>query len=298
MLYQSGSSMDVYWDGEIVSNDTVKIDFFSQALHYGNGVIEGMRAYRTVEGTRIFKAHAHFERLCYSAARMRIPVRHSIQEMINIAYDLLDHRGLREAYIRPMLIAGSQVEMTSPNSSILAMAAWKPNPSVSHSPIQTMLSSFRRPDPSSGFPDAKIVGQYAHSVIALNEARSCGFHDALLLDQSGHLAQATSSNLFVEKDDVLYTPQVGSIMPGITREVVMEMAGQMGVPVCEENLHPDFLKTADAAFLCGTANEILGIQSFNRRPFPTPWEDSIGYAFARKYRQQVTLREGWYSTLI
>jgi branched-chain amino acid aminotransferase len=153
------------------------------------------------------------------------------------------------------------------------------------------LSSFQRPNPKSCFVEAKVVGHYTNSILATTEAKQKGFDEALLTDANGFVAEGPGANFFYEKNGVLYTPQLGNILPGITRQTVLELAKELDIPVVEKQFYPEELKTADLAFFCGTAVEVIGIQQIDEHVFPMKWEDSTSYMIQLKYKQRVAHNE-------
>lgn len=154
-----------------------------------------------------------------------------------------------------------------------------------------MTSSYSRISPSSFHVDTKVTGQYVNAILATREAKSKGFDEALLLDQNGFVSQCAASNFFFERDNVIYTPEVGNIFPGITRSTVIEIAKYLGYDVVEGKIRPEDLIDIDGAFSTGTAAEVAGIESIDGKGFRKKWEDTIGYEISVKYRKRVTLKE-------
>lgn len=288
----------VYQDGKFCKASEVRIDFFSQTLHYGNGVFEGIRAYETPQGTRIFKAEAHYERLLFSADKMLLPVSHTVAELIELSYELLKRNELTDAYIRPLIYAGRSMSIHAGEESHLILAAFEWGRLLGNQEAHVMTSSYIRPNPKSCHVEAKVCGHYINSILAKSEARSNGYDEAILLDGDGFVAEASGANIFFEKDEVLYTPPRGNILPGITRETVMELATEMQIPVVEKQFTIDEMGAADGAFFVGTAAEIAGIGTLNGNRFAMEWEDTLGYMFSRKYLQLVTQNDQYQSTLI
>lgn len=288
----------ICWDGLHVKADQVRIDPFSQSLHYGNGVFEGLRAYPTPDGPRIFKARAHFERLARSAARMELPLAFSTSELIDMTYELLRKNHLRDAYIRPLLYAGHNMALTAPEESHLLIGTWRWGRLLGDSLVHLTYSSYRRPAFDAALRDAKVCGQYYTAVLATSEARRKGFHEAIMLDQEGFVTGAAGANLFLEKDEVLYTPPSDKILPGFTRETVLELAQNMGIRVVEQDLRPEDLRGADGVFLAGTAAEIAGVARIEDDTCRLRWEDTAGFVISRKYKQLVTQSDTHACTLI
>jgi len=266
-------------------------DLFSQTLHYGNGVFEGIRSYDTPTGPQIFKAREHFERLHRSAQKMHIKIPYSVEDLIQISYDLLQKNNLRNAYIRPLVYLGANMSLTITDEVHIMITAWNWGRYLGDKHVRVMISSYQRPNPKAVPVDAKVTGQYTNSILATTEAKSKGFDEALLLDSEGYLAEGPGANFFMEKDGILHTPSLGNILPGITRSTVIEYASEFRYPVEERKITPDEINGADAAFFTGTAAEIAGIKSIGGYEFTTPWEDTMAYSLFYAYRNRVTQNE-------
>ena len=262
-------------------------NLFSQTLHYGNGAFDGLRAYETRTGPQIFKAKEHFERLHHSASKMYIKLDYTAEELTEIAYQLLDKNKLNNAYIRPLIYLGPNMELTKTKDVYLLMAAWEWEPYLGNDLLRVMVSSYQKPSPNAMPVDAKICGNYTNSILATMEAKSKGFDEALLLDSDGYVTEGPGANFFYEKDEVLYTPPEGNIFPGITRSTVISYALEMGYKVKEKNFTAEELVEADTAFFTGTAAEIAGIKSIGGHDFSMDWEDTVAYSLFLMYRQRV-----------
>jgi branched-chain amino acid aminotransferase len=289
MYYNNKTQL--FLDGRFLKASEAKIDLFSQTLHYGNGVFEGIRSYNTSEGTRIFKAKEHYERLFYSASKMHIKLSYSVDELIDITQDLLNRNKLTNAYIRPLVFMGPSMGLMPGDDPHLMIAAWEWGRYLGDGQLNVMISSYERPNPKACHMEAKVVGHYTNSILATQEAKSLGYHEALMLDINGHIAEGPGANFFYEKDGKLYTPKSGHILPGITRATIMDLAAEMGYPVIEKEILPDEILKADAAFFTGTAVEVAGIRSINGNPFKLEWEESLGYNLFLMYRAKVTRKD-------
>ncbi|GAB4408214.1 MAG: branched-chain amino acid transaminase [Bacteroidia bacterium] len=285
-----------FFDGAYSKVSEIRIDPFSQSLHYGNSIFEGLRAYKTSNGIGIFKARKHFERMAEAAARLGVALPYPIDELIQTSYRLLEINGLQDAYIRPLLYPGANMSLSATPESHLLILTWKWGRLLGDSCVNLTVSDVRLPD--ANFIEAKVSGRYVHSVMATTAARARGFNDAIMLDSRGHVCGAAGANLFIEKNEVLLTPARGNILPGITRQTVLELAKDMGIQTIEKDLDPSELAQADAAFLAGTAVEITGVESIDGRTMPTPWTDSIGYMINRQYKKLVTNSNAHEWTLI
>jgi len=281
----------IFLDGNWVKATEAKTDLYNQTMHYGAGVFEGIRAYKTPSGFKIFKSIEHYERLIESAKAMHINLEYSAKEMDEITHTLLEKNNMTNCYIRPLVYLGANMSLTPTSTVHFMIASWVWGKFLGNDLLDVMVSSYQRPNPKSCPVHAKVVGHYTNSILATTEAKSKGFHEALLLDSDGYVAEAPGANFFLEKDEVLYTPPLGNILPGITRETIIEYAQELGVEVVEELFTIDKILGADSAFFVGTAVEVAGIKSIEGVSFQKKWEDTIGHNLAAMYRQRVTSDE-------
>ena len=267
---------------------------FAQTMHYGYGVFEGIRAYQTEDGAKIFKAEEHYERLKKSCEYLHIPFEYSVDELVAHTYELLEANGLQDAYIRPLVFAEANMSLTAPKQSQLMIAVWHWGAYMGDKLLKVKTSSYCRPHPRSTHIEAKACGHYVNSTLATIEAKEHGFDEALLLDSEGFLAEGSGSNLFFELNSKLYTPQLGQILAGITRATVIELCEDLNIEVEEGQFSPEMLKQADSAFFCGTAAEIIGFEQLDNYCFPLAWEQSLGKKLQDAYRNLVVEKnETW-----
>jgi branched-chain amino acid aminotransferase len=281
----------VYLNGQWIKATQATTSLYSQTLHYGAGVFEGIRSYNTPDGTRIFKAKEHYDRLLYSAEKMHIKMNLSSQELTKLTYALLEKNNLSDAYIRPLVYLGQNMSLQPTEEVNVLLCAWEWGKYLGDQLLNVMTSSYQRPNPKSCHVEAKVVGHYTNSILATTEAKSKGFDEALLLDMNGNVAEGPGANFFYEKDEVLYTAPLGNILSGITRQTIMELAVKMGFEVREVYFTPEAVHQADAAFFTGTAAEVAGIASLDGHKFPLAWEDSLGYQLSKAYRRCVSKNE-------
>jgi branched-chain amino acid aminotransferase len=277
----------VYHNGTWIEEDLASMNLKSQTIHYGNGVFEGIRSYNGEDGPSIFKAKEHFDRLIYSASVMGISIDLTSDQLTKVAYELIDKNNLTDAYIRPLVYTGIDMGLNACSESYVYMMAWKWENYMEERLQSIMVSSFERPNPKSCIVDAKVTGHYTNSILATAEAKRRGYDSAVLLDMYGNVAEGPGANLFVEKDGILYTPPIGNILPGITRDTVLELSREIGFLVRTESFGPEFLINADNAFFTGTAAEVKGIGYVNDQKLPLPWEESIGYTLSLMYHKLV-----------
>lgn len=296
MYYHTNSL--IFLDGKIVKATGSPVDLYSQTLHYGYGVLEGIRSYSTKDGEKMFKGYEHYVRLKRSAEALNIPFDYTVSALLQITEELLERNNLHDAYIRPLVFCGPNMGLGKPTSVSFMIAAGQWDAYLSDQQLKLLISSYCRPHPRSLPVEAKVCGHYVNSILATREAKEAGYDEALLLDTEGYLAEGPGANLFFEKNDELFTPQCGNILPGITRATVIELAETAGLRVHEGRYHPDLLFEADSAFYCGTAAEIVGIKSINGHSFEKNWNSTIGFQIQQSYQQLVRQPELIFSTII
>nr|WP_294934463.1 branched-chain amino acid transaminase [uncultured Flavobacterium sp.] len=289
-LYYSDNTI-LYLNGKFLKASETSADLYGQTLHYGYGAFEGIRAYPTENGTRIFKSEEHYDRLKKSCELIGIPFNYSSEELTQKTYELLERNNFTDAYIRPIVFCSPNMSLTSPHDVSIMICAWEWAAYLGEKRLNLTFSSFCRPHPRSTKVEAKVCGHYVNSILATTEAKSKGYDEALLLDSDGYLAEGPGSNLFFEKDGILYTPQLGNILPGITRATIVALCEEMNITVKEGLYLPEALENADSAFLCGTAAEVIGIQSLNKKEFPFSWNDSLGKKLQTAYKNLVLEKE-------
>jgi branched-chain amino acid aminotransferase len=278
----------LFLNGDFVKAADAKMDFYSQSLHYGYSVFEGIRSYKTEDGTtKIFKATEHFDRFKVSAEAINLPYTYNTQDLIAQTYKLLELNNLGDAYIRPVVYAPANMSFTQNTESFIFIQAWEMGPFLGDKRIRVMTSSFQRPNPKGFKIHAKAAGHYVNSIMASQEAKAAGYDEALLLDMHDHVAEAPGANVFFEKDGTLYTPGLGNILPGITRATVLELSASHGIPVVETSFGIDAIKGADAAFFCGTAAEVIGLESIDDVLFTKNWDDTASKKIQSAYQKLV-----------
>jgi len=279
----------IYLNGAFVKAAEATTDFYSQSLHYGYSVFEGIRSYQTASGeTKIFKATEHYERLKNSALALNMPYSWNTDELIEATYEVLSRNNLQNAYIRPLVYAPANMSFNPNKESYLLIAAWEMGLFLGEKLLRVMTSSFQRPNPKGFRIEAKASGHYVNSILASQEAKAKGFDEALLTDMNGNVAEGPGANVFFEKNGKLYTPPAGNILPGITRATVIEICAELNIPVKERLFTTDELKKADAAFFCGTAAEVIGWESLDEATFPAKWNDTLGRKIQVAYKEKVT----------
>jgi branched-chain amino acid aminotransferase len=281
----------IFLDGKYVKASEAGVNLYNQTMHYGNGVFEGIRSYETEQGTKIFKAKEHYDRLHYSAEKMHIKLNYTVEELEQISYEVLKRNNLTDAYLRPLVYLGPNMSLQPVEEVHVVIMAWEWGKYLGDKMLRLGLSSFQRPNPKSCHVEAKVVGHYTNSILATTEAKHNGYDEALLTDMNGYIAEGPGANFFMEKDGKLFTAPLGNILAGITRATVIELAQKLNIPMEEKFFTPEDIKTADAAFFCGTAAEVIGIESLDDYTFPLNWKDSKGAVIQRNYMNLVLHKE-------
>jgi branched-chain amino acid aminotransferase len=274
------STADLIWmNGEFVAWEDAKVHVLTHAMHYGTGVFEGIRAYETSEGPAIFRSRDHFDRLEASSKLYYMDLPFSKDELREATHELIGRNGLRSCYIRPLVYRGHGPMGLNPleNPVEAIIAAWEWGAYLGEEAkvngVRARTSSWRRISPDSLIPHSKASGQYLNSVLAKIEATKSGYEEAILLDDHGHVCEGTGENIFVVKDGVIYTPpQTASILDGINRKSVIQIARDLGFELVERDLARAELPLADEVFLTGTAAELTPMRSIDDIEIGPPGE--------------------------
>jgi branched-chain amino acid aminotransferase len=279
----------IFSNGEFLKAKDVRVDLYTQSLQYGYSVFEGIRSYRLMNGeTAIFKPVEHYERLQQSAAALNIPYQWTVNELIEATYEVLRLNNLQNAYIRPLVYAPANMSFVRNEESFIAIKAWEMLPFLGDKLLKVMTSSFQRPNPKGFIMTAKASGHYVNSILASQEAKAAGYDEALLLDINGNVAEGPGANVFYEKDGSLFTPALGNILPGITRQTVIELCSEMDIEITEKNISVEELYDADAVFYCGTAAELIGWESLDGNTFRMNWNNTVSKTLQTAYKNKVT----------
>jgi branched-chain amino acid aminotransferase len=277
----------IYFNGEFVKAAEAKTDLYSQSLHYGYAVFEGIRSYPVNGGTKMFKGKEHYDRLRRSAEVTRIPFAYTTEQLIELTYETLRRNDLTDAYVRPIVLCSPNMSLSKGRESYLAIECWEWTNGYMSNQMKIMTSSYRRPNADAFHVDAKVSGHYVNSILACQEAKDKGYDEALVLDCNGFVAESSGANIFYEENGVLYTAPKGHILPGITRATVLEICGELNIPVIEKFFTADEMRGADAGFFCGTAAEVVALSSLDDVPFKKNWEDSLSSLIQQAYRCKV-----------
>jgi len=274
----------IYFNGQFVKASEAGTNLYGQSLHYGYAVFEGIKSYKTDKGTKIFKPKEHYDRLRRSAELMHMPFDYTTQQLTDLSYEVLERNGFTDAYLRPIVLCSPNMALSKGKESYLAIEAWEWSNGYLANKMRIMTSSFERPNPKAFNVEAKVSGHYVNSILACQEAKDMGYDEALVLDAAGNVAESSGANVFFERDGVLYTPAKGSILPGITRATVLDICRELEIPAVEKFFTPAEMRGADAAFFCGTAAEVVALDSLDDVPFTKNWDDSLSATIQKAYR--------------
>jgi branched-chain amino acid aminotransferase len=261
----------IWYDGKLVDWRDAKLHFLTHSLHYGMGVFEGVRAYKTASGTAIFRLKEHTRRLFNSAKIFQMPMPWSQDQVNEAQREVVRANNFESAYIRPLAFFGSEkMGLSTKGASVhVGVAAWPWGAYLGEEAmakgIRVKVSSFTRHHPNITMVRAKSSGAYVNSILANNEASNAGYDEAVLLDPEGYVAEGSGENIFLVRDGIVYTPELKSCLEGITRDTVMTLAREMGLTVIEKSIPRDELYCADEVFFTGTAAEVTPICEVDNR---------------------------------
>ncbi|MCX7156117.1 MAG: branched-chain amino acid transaminase [Rhodocyclales bacterium] len=261
----------IWYDGKLVPWRDATTHVLTHSLHYGLAVFEGVRAYKTVSGTAIFRLKEHTDRLFASAHIYRMPMPYDKATVMEAHKEVVRANKLESCYLRPIAFYGSEKMGVSPRGAAthVSVAAWPWGAYLGEEGmekgIRVKTSSYSRHHVNVNMARAKFSGTYANSILANMEATEDGYDEALLLDVDGFVAEGAGENLFVVKDGVIYEPEIASALMGITRNTVITLAAELGYKVIAKRLTRDDIYIADEAFFTGTAAEVTPIRELDNR---------------------------------
>jgi len=264
---------DKIWiDGNLIDYNEAKVHVLTHGLHYGTGVFEGIRSYKTAEGITIFRLDDHIRRLFNSGKAYFMNFEYSFDELKRATIKVVKANGLDECYIRIIAFYGHGKLGVNPlpNKVSIAISAWKWTEHIKKEDmeqgIHIMVSSWEKIGIKSMPTHAKGVANYANSALARMEALKSGFDEAIMLNSNGFVVEASAENIFFVKGEILYTPPISTgALEGITRDTVIEIAKQNGINLCYDNISRDELYYFDEIFLTGTASEIVPVGFIDHR---------------------------------
>jgi branched-chain amino acid aminotransferase len=294
----------IWMDGKLVAFEDSKVHVLTHALHYGIGVFEGIRAYKGADGrSAIFRLREHVQRLYDSAHIVLMEIPFSGDQLEQACVEVLKANRLEAGYLRPLAFFGAgAMGVGATNPVQVIVAAWPWGAYLSEEGlkrgIRAKVSSFNRMHVNVQMVRAKISGQYVNSFLATREAALSGYEEAILLDTEGYVAEGAGENIFIVKNGVLQTPPLSSaVLAGITRDSVLRIAKDLGVPVKEEKFTRDTMYLADELFLTGTAAEVTPVREVDNRRIgkgePGPVTKRIQETFFRAVRGEEQRYREW-----
>jgi branched-chain amino acid aminotransferase len=267
----------IWMNGELVDWGDAKIHVGAHGLHYGSGVFEGIRCYETDAGPAVFRLTPHLERLHNSARLIHMELPYSVEDLRAASHELIGANGLSECYLRPIAFYGfGELGVhpgTNPVEVVLMSWPWGTylGEDAITNGIRAKVSSWKRVGPNTIPHVSKATGIYLNSMLAVMEATRAGYDEAILLTDDGYVADGSGENIFVVKDEVICTPDLSaSILPGITRQAVIEIAQTLGYAVHERQLIRSDLYVADELFMCGTAAEVTPVRAVDDHEIGAP----------------------------
>ncbi len=297
----------IWYDGKMVPWRDATTHVLTHTLHYGMGVFEGVRAYNTAKGTAIFRLQDHTDRLFRSAHILGMHIPFTREQVSQAQIEAVRQNKLESGYIRPMAFYGSEaMGISAKNLSVhLIVAAWPwgaylGKEALEHG-IRVKTSSFARHHVNITMCKAKANGNYMNSILAHQEAAQDGYDEALLLDVDGFVAEGSGENAFIVRHGKLYTPDLTSALEGITRDTIVQLADEIGLPLVEKRITRDEVYCADEAFFTGTAAEVTPIRELDGRAIGNGDRGPVTAKLQSMYFDCVTgkaLRHGEWLTLV
>ena len=269
----------IWMNGEFVAWDDAKVHVLSHGLHYGTGVFEGIRCYETDRGPAIFRHSEHLERLAKSAEMYYLPLEHSLDEIREATHELIRRNGLKSCYIRPLAFRGyGEMGLYAKGSPVDVMVAVWPwgaylGEEGKRQGIRAKVSSWRRISPNGLIPHAKASGQYLNSILAKTESANAGYDEAIMLDEAGHVCEGSGENIYLVRNGQIVTPpHTASILDGISRKSIIQIARDLGYDVVEREVARAELYLAEEVFLSGTAAELVPVREIDDHDLGGPGE--------------------------
>ncbi len=291
----------IWMDGDLVDWPDAKIHVLTHTLHYGTGVFEGIRAYEARAGTVLFRAGDHLRRLHDSAQILGMRLPYTVEELLDATKSVVRASGLTEAYVRPLAYYGYGEMGLNPMACTVnvVVACWTwpaPMAHTSDRGARLKTSSWMRLEHNAMPPAAKATGNYINSAMARVEALRAGYDEAIMLNRHGVVAECSAENVFGVRNGVLTTPPTAAgALDGITRDSILTLAADLGIPTCIADLTRSDLYIADEVFTCGTSAEVVGVSSVDDRPirYPGRLTGLIATAYAEAVRGRNDLHKDW-----
>ena len=289
----------IWKNGSFEKWDDSNVHVLSHTLHYGTGVFEGVRAYKTDIGPAIFRLKEHTKRLFNAAAKINIKIPFSEEEINKAQYEALIKNQLDEGYIRPIVYLGNEgLGLRAKDLSVnVSIAAWEwpsyMDPKAKHNGISVIKSSYQQYE-NPLHSGNKIIGTYFSNTMALHEALDNGADEAIMFDKNGFISEGSGENIFIVKDGAIFTPTTEHCLNGITRQSVIQIAKDQKYNVEEKDLVYDDLLNADEAFFTGTAVEITPISKFDNKEINTGGRGEITENLQGKFQKIISGKDEQY----
>ena len=290
----------IWKNGSFQSWNDSNVHILSHTLHYGTGVFEGVRAYKTANGAAVFRLLEHTERLFNAAKKLNINIPYSIDEVVNAQCEVLNENKLEEGYIRPIIYLGNEgLGLRAKDLSVnVAIAAWEwpsyMSPEAKQKGISIIKSSYSQYE-NPLHSGNKIIGTYFQNTMALHEAIDKGADEALMMDVNGFISEGSGENIFIVKDGVIITPTTKHCLNGITRQSVIQIAKDLNYEVVEKDIQYDELVLADEAFFTGTAVEITPIREVDEKIIGSGERGPISNKLQEAFTQIISGNNATYS---
>jgi branched-chain amino acid aminotransferase len=279
----------IWMNGELIPYEQATVHFITPTLHYGIGVFEGIRCYQTPQGPAVFRLEDHLRRFLESIHILGIrDFPYDVATLRSATHQVVRANHFTECYIRPLMYMEGPMGLNMDNSHPkVGIAAWEWGPYLGEEAQQTgvhlMVSSYTRLHPNINMTKSKVSGNYVNSMLVKTLALRSGYDEAVILDPQGFVAECTGENIFMVRKGVIYTPPLATVLEGLTRDSLITLAGDLGIPVKETMITRDQLYIADEVFLSGTAAELVSVRAIDHRTVgegrPGPMALALSEAF-------------------
>lgn len=281
-----------WMDGAYLPLSAASIPITTHSLHYGTAVFEGIRFYDTVRGPAVFRLPDHLQRFFASALTLGMAIPHALDELERAIRELIARNELADGYIRTIAFFGEGISLIRNDLAVrvaIFLLPWLVR--REKEPVRLCVSRFTKPNPESIVHEAKVAGHYVNSYMAAMSVQQPGYGGALMLDARGNVAETPVANIFGVKDGGVYTPQPGSILPGITRDTILELAPALGIPAEQRVVSLHDLERADELFITGTAAEVTPVSGINEAEVGGGSTGEVTTRLARAYEECVHGRD-------
>jgi branched-chain amino acid aminotransferase len=279
----------IWMNGELIPYEQATVHFITPTLHYGIGVFEGIRCYQTSQGPAVFRLEDHLRRFLESIHILGIrDFPYDIQTLRAATHQVVLANHFTECYIRPLMYMDGPMGLNMDNSHPrVGIAAWEWGPYLGEEAkeigVHLMVSSYTRLHPNINMTKSKVAGNYVNSMLVKTLALRSGYDEAVILDPQGFVAECTGENIFMVRKGVIYTPPLATVLEGLTRDSLITLADDLGIPVKETMITRDQLYIADEVFLSGTAAELVSVRAIDHRTIgegrPGPVARALSEAF-------------------